>query len=92
MLIVHVCSGQGAGVPWVQPCSCSTPDPIDTIGDFVMHMGTAVAEAVAEEVPVDAAIDPAGPWQGRVLDHLPTDLCPLVEVARRVVFCKRHCY
>lgn len=92
MFIVHVCSGQGAGVPWVQSCSSCAQDPVDPIGDFVVEVGAAVAEAVAEEAPVDAAVDPAGPGQGRVLNHLPVDICPLVQVAWRVVFCKRHFY
>lgn len=61
MFIVHVCSGQGIGVPWVQSCSSSTHDAIDTVGHFVMDVGTAVAEAVAEEVSVDAAVDSARP-------------------------------
>lgn len=61
MFVIHVCSGQGIGVPWVQSCSSSAHDPIDTIGNFMMDVGTAVAEAVAEEVSVDAAIDPARP-------------------------------
>lgn len=92
MFIVHVRPGQGVAVPRVQS-SPSVHDPVNAVSDFVMDVRTAVAQAaVAYEVSMDAAVDSARAGQGRVLDHLPADIRPLVEIARRVVLCKRRYY
>lgn len=83
-LTVQVCAGQGTAV---QP-NPSVGGPIEPPGRFVV-VRAAAASAAADEAAVDAAVDAARAGQGGVFDHLPVDLCPLVQIAGRVVLCKR---
>lgn len=83
-LAVQVGAGQGAAV---QP-DCSAHGHIQPPARLVV-VRAAAASAAADEAAVDAAVDAARAGQRRVFDHLPADLRPLVQIARRVVLCKR---
>lgn len=57
------------------PVYVSIQDPADSVGTFMVEVGTAVAEAaVAEEASVHAPVDPGCSRESGVLYHLPVNL------------------